>query len=263
MRNSITISVLITTMNENIFRVQSKLLQQLVDTDEIIISHQITDGKQYFLKNFPKNVKYVSMNGKWLSKNRNNALKYATSDVCYICDDDLDILPNFVRIIRDVYQNSSSDVITFQAIDEKWRSVFRIKPGKHNIFSVLRVWSWGITFRREKILQKNIFFDENFGLWAKYPVSEENIFLSECLKNKLKIEHSDEVIVSHSSESSGILYRDELIVARVQVFKKIFGFLGGAASIFYFWIFHYSLYKEKIWIQKFLKLSLKSLFYEK
>lgn len=64
MKNNLTLSVLITTMNENIFRVERELLPQLRNIDEIVISHQITDGKEYFLKNFSKNVKYVFMNEK-------------------------------------------------------------------------------------------------------------------------------------------------------------------------------------------------------
>lgn len=123
MKSDLSIAILITTMNAGIQRVIAELLPQLLlqleSADEIIISHQITDPDfQNQERDFPDKVRYFSMQEKGLSKNRNNALKQAKADLCYICDDDLTFLPNAIKIIKQTYKNSDADLITFQAIDE-------------------------------------------------------------------------------------------------------------------------------------------------
>lgn len=264
MKNNPSISILITTLDEGIFWVIQKLLPQLKDADEIIISHQITKSKiENIPEFFPKNTKYISLQWKGLSKNRNHALKYATGDICYICDDDLEILPWALENIKEAYTQNDFDVITFQAIDEFWNRHFHVQEWKHSKISILKVWSWGITFRRKYLEEKNVNFDENFWLWAKYPVWEENIFLKDLIDSWANLYHSDRVIVRHPKESSGILYRDELIIARVQVWKRLFGFFWGIFSIFYFTLFHYKFYKTKYSMGKFFILSCKGMSNEK
>jgi len=199
---------------------------------------------------------------KWLSNNRNNALKNSKSDICHICDDDLNYIDWFEDIIKNEYQKSNYDIITFQALNNKKENHFKIKEKKHNKFSIMKVWSWGITFRRESLYDNNILFDENYWLWTKYPVWEENIFLNDCFINWLKMYHSNKSIVTHPDESSGILYREELIEARIKVFKKLFWLLGWFLWVFYFTILHYKYYKNNFSPVEFFILSFKSLFNE-
>jgi hypothetical protein len=82
-------------------------------------------------------------------------------------------------------------------------------------------------------------------LGAKYDTGEENIFLKDCYDKGLTMWHSDKAIVIHPDESSGIQYRKELIIARIKVFKRMYGFIGGVAAIPYFTILHYKRYKSK------------------
>jgi len=264
MKNKPTVGILITTMNDWINRVKKELLPQLKDADEIIISHQITDKniKPEQKNSFGEKIKYYYMFDKWLSKNRNNALKHATADICYICDDDLNFVKWFVDIIKNEYiKHKNYDIITFQAKDEKWKLRFFVKEGKHSIFSICKISSLWITFKRKSILEKWIKFDENFGLGAKYIVWEENIFLRDAQKKWLKLYHSNKVIVIHPSESSGINYEnnEKLVVSRIKLFKRMYWFIWGLFAIPYFTILHYKYYKNKISIWKFLILSFKGL----
>jgi glycosyltransferase involved in cell wall biosynthesis len=263
--NNFTLGILITTCNENIKRVKKDLVPNLIknkNIDEIIISHQIFDKITKPEKNLTKGkVKYFYMFEKGLSKNRNNCLKNSKSDICHICDDDLIYLKDFSKIIKTEYlKNKNLDLITFQATKENNKNHFDVKQGKHNSLSILKIWSWGITFKRKSILNKNIKFDETFGLGSKWCVGEENIFLKDCLDKKLKMIHCDNSIVFHKDESSGLNYRDNLIISRIKVFKRLFGFVGGFLGIFYFTIFKYKEYKNKYSFFKYFWLSFKSLF---
>lgn len=247
-------------MNSWIERVKKDVLPQLKWVDEIVISHQITDENiKPEIIDFWENIKYLHIFSSWLSKNRNNALKHSKSDICYICDDDLNFLEWFEKIIKESYKKSDYDLITFQAQNEKWEKHFKIKEWNHTKLSVLKVWSWGVTFKRENLIKNNIYFDENFWLGALYPVWEENIFLTDCYKKWLKMYHSDKSIVIHPDESSWIDYRKDLIIARIKVFKRLFWFIWWIAWIFYFTILHYKYYKYKFSVVDFFILSFKSL----
>lgn len=247
-------------MNSSIERVKKELLPQLINVDEIIISHQITDSSiKPETIDFWENIKYLYMFEKWLSKNRNNALKNAKSDIIYICDDDLNFLDWFENIIKQSYKNNNFDIITFQAQNEKSKKHFSIKEWKHTRFSVLKVWSWWITFKRKSILENWLRFDENFWLGTIYPTGEENIFLTDCYKKWLDMYHSDKPIVIHPDESSGINYNADLIIARIKVFKRLFWFIGWFTWVFYFTILHYKYYKNRFSIVQFFILSFKSL----
>lgn len=250
-------------MNSWIERVKKELIPQLWNVDEVIISHQITEKNiQPELENLWKNVKYIYMYEKWLSKNRNNALKYATADICHICDDDLDYRDWFEKIILAEYEKNEADIITFQALTPSWNKHFQVSQWKHTRLSILRIWSWWITFRRESLVKNNRIFDENFWLWARYPVWEENIFLADAIKLWCTLRHSDQAIVIHPEESSGINYRDELIIARIKVWKRLFWFFWWVFAVFYFTIFHFKFYKNQYSIWGFFCLSCKSLVYE-
>jgi len=266
MKKELTLWILITTMNEWINRVKKELLKQLKNVDEIVISHQITNKniipeKLESLKKYHKNIKYTFMNEKWLSKNRNNAFKYSTTDICHICDDDLNYIKWFEKIIKKEYEKNNFDIITFQAENDKLEKHFNIKDWIHNRLSILKVWSIWITFRRKNILKLWINFDINYGLWAKFPVWEENIFLTDCYKKGLKLVHSNQSIVIHTNESSWIDYnnRKDLIIARIKVFKRLFWFVGWFLGVFYFTILHYKYYKNDFSVKEFFILSLKSL----
>lgn len=249
-------------MNQGIERVTSELLPQLHEADQVIISHQITDPN-YNTPNiqFASNTIYLTMHEKGLSKNRNNALKAASADICYICDDDLNFLPNAIQNIKTTYQESQADLITFQAQNEKWELHFQVKEGKHSPISVLRIRSRGISFKREKILKNQISFNEEFWLWAKYCVGEENIFLTECYRKGLKMLHNNTAIVFHPSESSGIDYKDrkELIIARIKVFKQMYGILGAILGGLYITVMHYKFYSPYFSLKEFIWISLQAM----
>ena len=260
--DKITVGILITTTNQGIKRVKEELLPQLSSADEIIISHQIFDEKTKPEKNLTKgNIRYFHLKEKGLSKNRNNALKHSKSDICHICDDDLNYKKDFCKIIKKNYQKFKSyDVITFQAVDEnnKWH-YYKSKDKKHNFYSILKLSSWGVTFKRKSVLRENIKFDEDYGLGAKWCIGEENIFLKDCLDKGLKLRHCNKVVVSHGKESSGFIYRDELIYSRIKAFKRMYGFLGEVFAVLYFSIFHHKLYKKKYSFFKFFKMSLEGM----
>lgn len=259
--NRPTLSILITTMNENIQKVKQNLLPSIRHVDQIVISHQITNEKILPEKGqLWNNIFYTYAKEKGLSRNRNLALAYATGDICYFCDDDLSLMSWFDKTIIDAYMEEHSDVITFQAIDEFWKKHFNVrKSKKHSQHSLLNIWSWGITCKRSAINNSWILFDERFWLGAKHPVSEESIFLIECYRKWLKMRHVDIAIATHPQESSGMKYRKDLITWRVAAIKKLYGRRWSAISIMIYAVLHRPLYRKKYSPWQFLHIAIKQL----
>ena len=88
---------------------------------------------------------------------------------------------------------------------------------------IFRVSSFQLTFKLESIKKYNLKFDENFGAGTENYCGEETIFLSDCLRKKLKLFYIDkkigEVEQKESSWYEGI-NRKYLNVEK-QCFKRI------------------------------------------
>ena len=109
------------------------------------------------------------------------------------------------------------------------------------------------------IKKNNISFDENFG-FSKFIPGEENIFLKDCLNKKLNMKHINKAILFHSNKSTGTIYKDSLIISRIEVFKRLFGFFGKVFAVFYFTFFKYKEYKSKYSLAKYFWISFKEVF---
>jgi len=133
-----------------------------------------------------RTVIYVETKERGLSKSRNMAISKATGDICILCDNDVEYVEGYEKLIEKAYEDHpDADIIVFYI-----KRPERLKPNydtsrKMDYFSVLKIFSPEISFRRSSI--KDISFNELFGAGAKYKMGEENIFLYDCLRAKLKI----------------------------------------------------------------------------
>lgn len=252
MKQELTLAVLITTMNSWIERVKNELLPQLSWVDEVIISHQITDKNIIpESENLWMKVKYLYMYDSWVSKNRNNAIKYLESDIWLICDDDINYIDGFIEIIKDFYSKNDYDIVTFEFIDESWETLKGYKSEwSHSFLSLLSIWWIEISFRKKSLW--NILFDEDFWFSA-YISGEDNIFLTDCYKNNLKMYHCKKIIWIHPKWNSWDIWGKNNISDKWAVFFRIFWILSYLVNI-YFAIIKYKEYKKNLWFFHFLFL---------
>lgn len=201
-----------------------------------------------------KNSLMFSYNEKGLSKSRNRLLEHMSGDIGIITDDDVTFLKDYEKIILESYKNNpEADVIIFNI-----KIGNNIKGGnkhfQYNKISILSVASCQITFRSQSIKDKNIRFNEEFGLGSTYLSGEENIFLNECLKKGLKIIHVPICLFFHPDEdTTGDLWNDLQIKTKGAISYEIFGSFNFIFK-YYMAIFKYKDYKEKYSIYKFIKL---------
>lgn len=162
-----------------------------------------------------------------LSKSRNLAIKNAQSKYCCISDNDVYYVGNYEELIRNSFSKyPHADVLLFQIKDENDvpYKKYENKVYKVGFFDVLKFSSIEIVFKRKSIIDKNIFFDERFGLGSLYKCGEENIFLLDCLKSNLNIYSINIPLVIHPLESSGKIIDDLYFYNRGAVFTRLYGF---------------------------------------
>jgi glycosyltransferase involved in cell wall biosynthesis len=202
------VSVLISTIDHGIKRVIS-ILQPELPNVKYIISHQYRNEKY---KTIPgalnrKDVYVSHIPGKGLSRNRNNAIKLADGDVAIIADDDVKYLSDSFQTIAEVFKNDPElGVACFkiktpenEAPYKKYPSQsYRLKKRKHHPISSIE-----IAFRVKRIKEKDILFDERFGLGSpSVPAGEESVFIHDCIAKNLKVVYFPFFIVEHTLDNA-------------------------------------------------------------
>lgn len=250
------IKFLITCINDEI-DLAKRLVKLLPKNSKKIISHQIYGtNKEYDVKFDDDNVTYLKMFTKGLSKNRNNLLNHVFSGIGIITDCDVLPVDHILENIQEAFEKfPDADVITFQRLDleANLNRKYSKAPFKHNKLTILKVSSIQIAFKIESIKKKKIAFDENFGAGTDLPIGEENLFLNEALKKKLKVMYYPRPLFKHELRGSGSKYSDKIIKARVLLLNRIFGRLLSPIFIIYFSIFHYKLYRGQFSFFDFLR----------
>ncbi|MDU1203592.1 MAG: hypothetical protein E7A06_11685 [Clostridiales bacterium] len=227
--NDPKIEVAVSTMNLNdpIEFVKNMNIQ----TDAIIINQCMENTYNEFYYNKNK-IRIFSYNERGLSKSRNRALENIAddTDIVLIADDKVKYIDGYAEIIKNAYiKNQKADVIAFNVIREgKDGRVTKKLPKRIGYISTFRVFSARITFNVNSIKSKNIRFDENFGTGTELYLGEDNIFISDCLKNKLNIYGKREVISSIDSNGTSTWFKGidrKFLFVKGCCFKRIFGLM--------------------------------------
>ena len=203
------LNILISTHNEKVVNVPSLLLPEREDVS-YVISYQYTD--EQMLAHIPQelkrsDIKFIPMEGLGLSKNRNNALRYADGDIALIADDDVSYTDeNIDKIIEVFTQNPQTDVALFKikTLDtDPPMKRYPLTKGRYKSVKGYYPSSIEIAFRISKVKDK-IYFDERFGLGSDYLNSgEEEIFIRSCFNNSLQVDFYPYYIVTHPYQSTG------------------------------------------------------------
>lgn len=207
------------------------------------------------------NVKMLNLNEIGLSKSRNRAIENSTGEICIITDDDVKFKNGIFKEIEKIFtENPNIDIFTFKydKYDKNLNKKYKKDSFMHNKFSISKVSSIEIAFRRQSVIQNNIKFDENFGLNSRYLSGEENIFLKDSLDKRLNIMYYPLVIAEHPNETSTSTWSDKKIFSKGALLYRLYGNLS-YLLIFVFGLKKYKEYKKSYNIFKFVKLLHKGL----
>lgn len=180
-----SVQVLITTMNLND---PEKLLQSLNINSSFVIGNQTDKDSMETFQFRGNDGLVVSRNEKGVGNNRNITLKYATSDICVLSDDDMRFFDDYAEVVENVFDGiKDADVVIFNlgnAGDER-RQTSKIK--KLNKYNYMNYGAARIAFRRKSISYYGIFFNCNFGGGTSHCAGEDVLFIGECLSKGLNV----------------------------------------------------------------------------
>ena len=206
-------------------RVRYILVHQLFDKD--LSENNFIEADKVLKKR--KDIVLIRSKTKGLSKSRNIAIAQSSAPYLIFADDDIQYLPNVFDLILDAFKKlPDAGVITFR---------FQNKNGEHgkkypddvsvrtirNLFSVSSV---EVALRRDIVVKTNTRFDERFGLGAEFPVSEENIFLTDLYKKGTRIFFYPQDLLVHPDITSGNTWGGKHLIARGALFRRVFGLKG-------------------------------------
>lgn len=251
------LDIIISTLNDRVidFLIKLKTTKPIHHVHFVVVcqSPSKTVAKQALeLASALSFVTLIFQEGKGLSRGRNLALLHSNADICLISDDDLEYDENIYQIVTEAYQDPKIDAVTFNALVPERKNVL-MNRFKHTKFSLAKIISFEISFRKSSIDMLTLQFDEDFGLGAQFPTGEEYIFMVDCYHHHLNIIHEPKFIVVHPQISSGQVFTQENILARGAMIARVF------PSSFYifnflFAIFKYKLYRNNMSVFSFLKL---------
>ena len=151
-------------------------------------------------------IRMISSTDRGLSRSRNVALKNSHADICVICDDDIVYKQDYKDLICSAFKKlPDADVIVFNvnSLNPEMRPQERLFTKIKRIPRYKTYSSVHIAFRRARIVENNIEFDERFGAGSGiYTMGEDSLFFTKIHKAKLKAYTYPAIIADLSSETS-------------------------------------------------------------
>ncbi len=171
-----------------------------IQCDAVVVNQ--CDLEAYLeLENPRGTVRMFSTTQRGLTRSRNMAVKNARGDVCLLCDDDEEFVPDFDQKILQWYEKlPQADVVIFKMLGRE--PSFPDKVMELKFPQTMKVSSWQISFRREKLLQSGVRFDELLGAGTGNGAEEELKFLLDCQRAGLRIWYVPLEIASVKQQAS-------------------------------------------------------------
>lgn len=197
-----TLQLLICTIDEGINSV-AQLILTPAEGISYVISWQHSGNEnniQVPSQLIRDDISIYHLQGRGLSRNRNNALRHATAQLCLIADDDCRYTHEWLQsVIKTFEEHTATDLATFKMKSDYCQKIYPTQP--HDLQKPARKYystSFEIAFRREKVIG-NIQFNENFGLGsAVFHCCEEEIFIHDAISRGLQCWFYPITIVEHN-----------------------------------------------------------------
>jgi glycosyltransferase involved in cell wall biosynthesis len=225
-KSKIPLEILVATTNRTSLDFLNNMFKNNVLEDYHILVVNQTRVENALTSKLP-NIRVINSNEIGLSRSRNLAINHAVGNICLLADDDVVYLQDFEKSILESYNKlPDADVITFKTITTENKPYSKYPNQITDLHTFYKkVLSVEISFKRESILQNNLFFDENFGLGSVFQDGENRLFFEEVFKiNQIKTYFTPENIVIHQpSSSSDDVASDRFIFARSALNYKLHG----------------------------------------
>lgn len=221
-----SVQVLVATMNQT----DCSILNKMNIQSDVIVGNQCGYNSIETFEYKGHTACFLNFAEKGVGLNRNNALMRATAEYCLFADDDLIYVDGYPDIVEKVFSEiPNADVITFNFIDHTdygdKQPRFEIKKKKrvwwHNY---LRYGTARTAIRLKSIRNNGILFNLCYGGGTEHSHGEDNLFLTECLRKKLKIYSVPAVIAELTDERKSTWedgYNDKYFIDQGYLYRAI------------------------------------------
>lgn len=158
-----------------------------IQTDAIVVNQ----CNYYSVSEFTYNnhmIKWISCAERGIGLSRNTALMRATADILVFADDDVTFVDGYEKLVLDEFnrnENTSLIVFNIKCLNKGRYERETDKTHRIHFYSSLSYGAYRFAVRKNQIFHNRIYFSELFGGGTQYSAGEDNIFLNDCLKNKL------------------------------------------------------------------------------
>lgn len=248
------LEVLLSCMNQN----DTSIVKKSKITSDILIINQASHSSSEESYSGKQHIRMISTTERGLSNSRNMAIQNANGDICLLSDDDEIFDTNYENTILDAFQKlPDADVIAFHVFNK----TTRLKPMIQRLryLNCLKIASYQIAFRRKSILDKQIKFDPFMGAGSGNGSGEENKFLFDCLKNKLKVYYVPTAIATVQPQASTWFfgYNENFFYQRGTATRYYMGSFFAFLYACYYLLAKYPLYHKEISFWKAMKSLLR------
>ena len=146
-------------------------------------------------------VRFISTTQRGLTRSRNMAIANSRADVCLLCDDDEVFVKGYEAKILAAYEAlPQADVVIFRMVGRP--CPFGEVPRRLKFPQTMHVASWQISFRRQRLADSGVCFDELLGAGSGNGAEEELKFLLDCQRAGLQIWYAPVDIASVAQAES-------------------------------------------------------------
>lgn len=222
------VEILLSIMNVKNEEEFNKILKHNNIKSKVLAVNQIAlNEKLFYIEQ--KNKRLYSYYEKGASVSRNRLLEKATGEICLFADDDTRYVENYEEIIEKEFQHRpNADILIFYIENENRNreKIKKIGNKKLGFLDIMRVRSSEIAIRKkalQKMKEKNMAFNNNFGPNGKFSKGEETIFISDLYKNGFNIYSVDKKIgIVDDTESTWFTgYNEKYLYDQGAIFYKL------------------------------------------
>ena len=192
-------------------------------------------------------VRFLCTTQRGLTKSRNMAIRNSSADVCLLCDDDEVFVPGYEEKILAAYESlPQADVVIFRMTN--YPCAFGSEARQLKFPQTMHVASWQISFRRERLAEVGVCFDELLGAGSGNGAEEELKFLLDCQRAGLSIWYAPVEIASVAQQESTWFagFNEKFFYDRGATTRYILGAPLAAAYAVYYVAKKKSMYQSQI-----------------
>ncbi len=199
------LTVLISTMDDGIYDLENAV-QIRHPSIRYLIVHQTGSVRKLprFLQD-RGDVAIVQSVTRGIAVSRNIGLHHCQTAYALIADDDVEFVPQGMEVLLDIIKRDKPDFALFKIQTSEGQPEYKDYPMESYEIRQLKHWvsSIEIVVNAHKARREQLRFDERFGLGTALNRGEEEIFVTDLIRNNWKGYYFPIYLVKHSYLSSG------------------------------------------------------------